>query len=162
MPRHFFTFEDTTWILVLTDRSWLTVCFRVTVSRATAAKIMTSHYPRETTTNGGASHIDLLASFENLDSHLCARLIRLGYLRIHSHFPEFSTRLGSGFCKMTAGRARHSCGAANTGRHLKGNITIGIFSFNLRYPVWLDLNHRYGGRHPIFIENTGHADLFPN
>jgi hypothetical protein len=80
MTRHFFSFEDAAWILVLTDRSWLTVCFRVTVSRSTAAEIVTSHHPRETTTNGGASHIYLLTSFEKLDSDLCTRLILVGYL----------------------------------------------------------------------------------
>jgi hypothetical protein len=80
VARHFLSFEDAAWILVLTDRSWFPVCFRVTVSRATAAEIVTSHDPREATTNGGASHIYLLASFKNLDSDFCTRLILVGYL----------------------------------------------------------------------------------
>ena len=78
MPRHFLPFKDAAWILVLTDRSWLPVRFRVTVSRTTATKIVTPHHPCETATDGGTPHIDLLARFENLDSDFCPRLIPLG------------------------------------------------------------------------------------
>jgi hypothetical protein len=60
MPGHFFSFEDPTWILVLTDRARLTVGFRIAVCGSASSKPVATHGPGETAPNSGALHIHSL------------------------------------------------------------------------------------------------------
>jgi hypothetical protein len=60
---------------------------------------------------------------------------------------------------MTGLSLGHSIGFSRTSSNLDGTVTIRLWGFNLRYPIWLNLHYRNRNRIAFFSEDTGHAAL---
>ncbi len=113
MAGHLFPFKNPPRILVLTDRTGLTVCLRVAVRSTAAAKTMTTHDAGEPSADCCPSDIDFLTFLKHCDGQFRTGGILLRRLSINTEFPQLAPRFGPCFREMPAKGPGNAIGAAS-------------------------------------------------
>ena len=159
MACHLLSFKNPPRVLVLTDRTGLTVGLRVAVRGTAAAKTVTAHDAGKASADGCPPDIDFLTFLKHGNGHFRTRRILLRRLSIDTQFPELATRFSPCLGEMSAKGLGDAMGAASARGELKCDVAVGVILFNLGHPIGLHLHDRHRRRNTFVIKDAGHPDL---
>ena len=161
MPRHLFTFKDSTWCLILSNWTMSSMCKWIPMSSILHTKVMSFDYACITFTNCCSWYINFFtfATVSNTNFFTCFYFIQ--FIIINSKLMEFSAWFRIVYIELTLVRF-WIFAFKYSGCYLYCIIAIWLLSLDSIYYIRICLNNSHRYRFSIFRENPCHAALLSN